>query len=310
MCTIFCGSPRVWGSHQPVPVPASEPRFIPTCVGLTSAPPLSELPERFIPTCVGLTQSWHCIRPPMGGSSPRAWGYRRISLFSRRISGSSPRAWGYLLPVFVGRPVSRFIPTCVGLSARQIPRWCPRSVHPHVSGGIAPATVQLMPRLGSSPRAWGYLGQGAAFRLNVRFIPTCVGLTYRPAAWRRRDTVQPHVRGVIQGSRCSVYRRTVHPHVRGVISVNSRCTRPMYGSSPRAWGYHLKIVANYSIFTNCIPSRSTIDRFGVPASIMVIPCSLLLEYTITAPSAELVVHTRSHSSSRDGNSTILADSHN
>ena len=67
---------------------------------------------------------------------------------------------------------------------------------------------------GSSPRAWGLLEKLPGYPCQLRFIPTCVGLT---SSARR-------------ASRC----RSVHPHVRGAYSPKRVLYTTFSGSSPRA----------------------------------------------------------------------------
>ena len=107
-----------------------------------------------------------------------------------------PHAWG-ILPYLASRYVrGRFIPTCVGNTAR--PPWARWS------------------RVGSSPHAWGIPGHDTGQQCVLRFIPTCVGNTCIP----------PH------GPGCGV----VHPHMRGEYSTLTASSAPARGSSPHAWG--------------------------------------------------------------------------
>ena len=110
-------------------------------------------------------------------------------------SGSSPRAWG----IPAGRAYvlawARFIPTCVGNTARKERKHGIRSVHPHVRGEYRLGTFPPYLFTGSSPRAWGIRGRALAIRRPCRFIPTCVGNTRKWCYKRRSGAVHPHVRG-------------------------------------------------------------------------------------------------------------------
>ena len=69
---------------------------------------------------------------------------------------------------------------------------------------------------GSSPRAWGIPQHIWIPSCIYRFIPTCVGNTYR---------------------NCHRYAgQTVHPHVRGEYEIVESGHALIFGSSPRAWG--------------------------------------------------------------------------
>jgi len=110
----------------------------------------------------------------------------------------------------------RFIPTCVGNTSHgRIFSAC-RPVHPHVRGEHPRTELLPCAMNGSSPRAWGTRIRPNAPRVQVRFIPTCVG-----------NTSLARLRNVLAA---------VHPHVRGEhlphrVNMCSSC-----GSSPRAWG--------------------------------------------------------------------------
>ena len=90
------------------------------------------------------------------------------------------------------------------------------SVHPHTHGEHGVPGVPGVPGYGSSPHAWGTLGENPAEARTYRFIPTRMGNTWpfkRP--WRRK---------------------TVHPHTHGEhIPILPLCGY-LAGSSPHAWG--------------------------------------------------------------------------
>ena len=230
-------SPRAWGRHKHRIVTVRRPRFIPTCVGQTSAPNIAVRREAVHPHVRGadcLYNSLSCV--PLG-SSPRAWGRRtaprqrpcqtrfiptcvgQTPAFERdpcQFYGSSPRAWGRRLKELQTSWQKRFIPTCVGQTPTDQPPFCCQTVHPHVRG--ADVRFQSLPSLpcGSSPRAWGRRDMFLLRHAICWFIPTCVGQT--------RDQM------------AQVCRLSVHPHVRGADSLLSQRKSCRLGSSPRAWG--------------------------------------------------------------------------
>ena len=117
---------------------------------------------------------------------------------------------------------------------------------------------------GSSPRAWGTLGEREqAFHIG-RFIPTCVGNTGCLARAETGGPVHPHVRGehlaAANAWACSIgssprawgtqRRRHVAappdrfiPTCVGNTVMHSPLSAAMSGSSPRAWGTHLTCIA-------------------------------------------------------------------
>ena len=128
-------SPRAWGICQCKYLLFVACRFIPTCVGYINAELMYEI-------CAG---------------------------------GSSPRAWGILAGDVDDAPAIRFIPTCVGYIFLLRCGQLVGSVHPHVRGVYATRGRETPSCYGSSPRAWGILGNEAVNVLHYRFIPTCVG---------------------------------------------------------------------------------------------------------------------------------------
>ena len=173
------------------------------------------------------------------GSSPRAWGIHRgrqqcrlsdavhphvrgeydaASVEAGRQDGSSPRAWGILLLAAAWTQAGRFIPTCVGNTDGCTREVGNIPVHPHVRGEYEKAGKIVTDATGSSPRAWGILWRQGMDMKKDRFIPTCVGNTFR-------------VVSLYQAS-------TVHPHVRGEYPRPNPGASSSVGSSPRAWGIH------------------------------------------------------------------------
>ena len=189
-------SPRVWGTPSIAAPNVLERRFIPTCVGNTSA---CFWRSGFVP-----------VHPHVCGE------HLMGDLTFLKKYGSSPRVWGTHL---TWKPYSfygRFIPTCVGNTSPDAGEPCPRPVHPHVCGEHTRSCTNGNGRSGSSPRVWGTpLRKGLASGF-TRFIPTCVGNT-RPG-------------------RTSPPSTPVHPHVCGehIMLTYAQCL--LIGSSPRVWG--------------------------------------------------------------------------
>ena len=91
-------SPRAWGIRKSTPAQRVNTRFIPTCVGNTF------FAERDAALCP--------VHPHVRGE----YGYGRQC--QCRSMGSSPRAWGIRHGAYIGREMTRFIPTCVGNTRR------------------------------------------------------------------------------------------------------------------------------------------------------------------------------------------------
>ena len=127
-----------------------------------------------------------------------------------------PHAWG-ILPYLASRYVrGRFIPTCVGNTSSAYPDSTATAVHPHVRGEYILPRFHRHGDIGSSPRARGIPSVIAPNGSIRRFIPTCVGNTFRQFRRSGGESVHPHVRG--EYSRAAL-RQSAHN-----------------GSSPRAWG--------------------------------------------------------------------------
>ena len=132
------------------------------------------------------------------------------------------------------------------------------SVHPHVRGAYIVLMAGMATGFGSSPRAWGLrrcgfdwcrLVHGSSPRAwglrygrtkehkAIRFIPTCVGLTFAtplPATGFRRFI--PTCVGLTILQRFIWSLPPVHPHVRGAYCRFYFDYSVFAGSSPRAWG--------------------------------------------------------------------------
>ena len=250
-------SPRAWGTLCFGDIEKKIFRFIPTCVGNTSA--------------VSKLSAVHAVHPHVRGE-------HRLDLCPDYAGvGSSPRAWGTPWNSRSSARLGRFIPTCVGNTMSAAAMISVGSVHPHVRGEHAGRELDRQIECGSSPRAWGTLLPRSCKDRRYRFIPTCVGNTVSSSAMIYPVTVHPHVRGehthrrqrsaTASGSsprawgtpsgavndRCVhrfiptcvgntsdfvayVGKFSVHPHVRGEHFANRVVQRTSVGSSPRAWG--------------------------------------------------------------------------
>ena len=189
-------SPRAWGTHRPGDVDVARHRFIPTCMGNSTAA---------------------CWRRPAQTVHPHVHGeLTEASLLVRIDGGSSPRAWGTHDPRGRKPPEDRFIPTCMGNSSTSRRSPGARSVHPHVHGELLRYASTGFPQAGSSPRAWGTHKLNLAEKAYDRFIPTCMGNSL-PDELLFEDY-------------------SVHPHVHGELFCNVKKSKMFTGSSPRAWG--------------------------------------------------------------------------
>ena len=150
-------SPRAWGIRPLSLADLYDQRFIPTCVGNTSA------------SC------WFCkaisVHPHVRGE------YLQHLIHLPLESGSSPRAWGIRPRRAADARHARFIPTCVGNTVPMASRAPAGSVHPHVRGEYHDEPCGSAGYDGSSPRAWGIQAAFTGAFAPVRFIPTCVGNT-------------------------------------------------------------------------------------------------------------------------------------
>src|SRR5690606_17555565 len=71
------------------------------------------------------------------------------------LDGSSPRTWGTRKHTTDRLADSRFIPTHVGNTPRDLLRCAGASVHPHARGERSDHSSASPPHRGSSPRTWG-----------------------------------------------------------------------------------------------------------------------------------------------------------
>ena len=162
---ITGSSPRAWGTQRNRCRWCLRMRFIPTCVGNT--------------TRAGCRIFLRAVHPHVRGE------HRRDTAQLLTHTGSSPRAWGTRWRKVSFMPSHRFIPTCVGNTDRESIETAAQTVHPHVRGEHPRRKRITWPWYGSSPRAWGTRRPQANRPGFGRFIPTCVGNTYKPIITQR-----------------------------------------------------------------------------------------------------------------------------
>ena len=271
---VVGSSPQAWGTPRPDAMRSCLHRFIPTGVGNT--PPAVKLPQ--------LVAVHPHRRGEHGGRLRR----------SDRRGGSSPQAWGTRRLCECCFLSLRFIPTGVGNT--PIAQWYhfEPAVHPHRRGEHGARLRERARQGGSSPQAWGTLAAQLFHGHGARFIPTGVGNTHSALAKSHWCPVHPHRRGehaqrpVIScsaigsspqawGTRRECNRgcwgnrfiptgvgnttdlvtctagNPVHPHRRGEHVGNSKCTSDTSGSSPQAWGTHYAEVNGMAV-TRFIPT--------------------------------------------------------
>ena len=130
--------------------------------------------------------------------------------------GSSPRVWGTPPLMLVVKGGRRFIPACVGNSICQDHSGRRLAVHPRVCGELMTNKLAVPASNGSSPRVWGTRQCRRVSSCLLRFIPACVGNSYR------------------RHLECTIY--AVHPRVCGELGTLSIGLPRTCGSSPRVWG--------------------------------------------------------------------------
>ena len=119
---------------------------------------------RFIPTRVGNTlvvssSSWnHPVHPHSRGE------HLFVGKTIEHWDGSSPLAWGTQHIAVCQNPDGRFIPTRVGNTLGRQARSSSAPVHPHSRGEHSFFRTSILPSTGSSPLAWGTLGNGFPFQ--------------------------------------------------------------------------------------------------------------------------------------------------
>ena len=192
----FGSPPRAWGQSRSAARRSADARFTPTGVGTMYAA-FSAAP--------GATVHPHGRGDNSCGSNSGSASF-----------GSPPRAWGQSAPPSPLHRPGRFTPTGVGTIRSASRLVSTRAVHPHGRGDNLNDNLEVVPKHGSPPRAWGQFGAAQRRIGTVRFTPTGVG-TMR------------HIRN-------PSYRATVHPHGRGDnVHIGPRAASGR-GSPPRAWG--------------------------------------------------------------------------
>ena len=158
---------------------------------------------RFIPTCMG-NSSADRRQPPHEAVHPHVHGELTPGCSSNLApAGSSPRAWGTRAPR--AAPLAEgFIPTCMGNSAPRRSAPIRVAVHPHVHGELFGYATPPVTGIGSSPRAGGTpLAVGVQVH-DLRFIPTCMGNSAAVSRAIAMSPVHPHVHGELWGLRSRV----------------------------------------------------------------------------------------------------------
>ena len=197
-------------------------------------------PKTVHPHARGADETEPVRTSPSAGSSPRTWG--------RHLHGESPRLRLRFIPTHVGQTSARrwkgrsravhphargadveiitvsllpwrFIPTHVGQTPKASTASGSKPVHPHARGADKTWLCLSVTHDGSSPRTWGRRLPCAVPATGLRFIPTHVGQTSRPA-----------LTGPLA---------TVHPHARGADHCRHGHGPRDHGSSPRTWGRRL-----------------------------------------------------------------------
>ncbi len=241
--------------------PGDSRRFIPTCVGSAPGRSTPPTPSPVHPHVRGERTYTSRKAWSVGGSSPRAWGaLPGVAGLGHRLRfiptcvGSATSTWHpgaaqTVHPHVRGERVLaldhelvhvRFIPTCVGSAYPSTSARADTPVHPHVRGERASNFVAASTTAGSSPRAWGAHQGGRAGESVNRFIPTCVGSAHRVCVWLPRSAVHPHVRGERDE----------------VVAIE----REAAGSSPRAWGAPLAVLAGHEVvrfIPTCVGSAAS-----------------------------------------------------
>ena len=119
------------------------------------------------------------------------------------------------------RDCIRFIPTCVGHTLSAEPSlYSFTSVHPHMRGA--------------------YMLFSTVHGRDFRFIPTCVGHTSRQTAPTATKTgSSPHAWGIPDAANSHYRRGTVHPHMRGAYAALSGETGVSVAVHPHMRGAYL-----------------------------------------------------------------------
>ena len=128
--------------------------------------------------------------------------------------------WGIQKTRFDDLTKRRFIPTCVGNTDSTTLSSLDESVHPHMCGEYTNLIPLSVFQLGSSPHVWGIPSSCSSGMSYRRFIPTCVGNTFRILL---SASIVP-----------------VHPHMCGEYAQSAAAAMDEGGSSPHVWGIPLQ----------------------------------------------------------------------
>ena len=111
--------------------------------------------DRFIPACAGNRGPCRSLQQRKS-VHPRVCGEQwAVQIKSRMRFGSSPRVRGTAQRTYQRNRSVRFIPACAGNRRAETPLPVRRAVHPRVCGEQFRQRLQLIDRLGSSPRVRG-----------------------------------------------------------------------------------------------------------------------------------------------------------
>ena len=254
-------SPHAWGKRYTPAHRRGAPRNIPTCVGKTTrrrarltresehphmrgenrpsrsrgdrihgtsphawgkqiGDPRLKLVDRNIPTCVGKTDGRPEKKPALP-EHPHMRG-ENFAIMKRtgEMAGTSPHAWGKHREGAARVARNRNIPTCVGKTVRRRRRRDREPEHPHMRGENSIPRKVVGDGVGTSPHAWGKRQPDRKGQRARRNIPTCVGKT--------------------DHGRYSSVAFQEHPHMRGENHYAHAKEKHPYGTSPHAWGKHLR----------------------------------------------------------------------
>ncbi|VEG74728.1 Domain of uncharacterised function (DUF2825) [Actinomyces slackii] len=169
-------SPRARGLHGRAVSELDAGRIIPACAGFTPLP----------------AARWRRWR-----DHPRVRGvYVSLCVAVFGFVGSSPRARGLPNPTLNNPRTHGIIPACAGFTTETSIGGGALPDHPRVRGVYPPASSQVVPMMGSSPRARGLRCDGVDRGCLGRIIPACAGFTDRPGGAQQSAADHPRVRGV------------------------------------------------------------------------------------------------------------------
>jgi len=136
-------------------------------------------------------------------------------------SAFSPRAWGWSANILPRLCLHRVLPTCVGMVRSRSPSLKIPLCSPHVRGDGPQQRRRRQRHKLFSPRAWGWSVSVLTCSLELRVLPTCVGMVRQQLTGVTLDGRSPHVRGDGPPRRIFV------------------C--PSAEFSPRAWGWSVPL---------------------------------------------------------------------